>query len=174
VAVTVALWLLLMAAVVALKVADVAAAATVTDAGTVRVALVLVSATLAPPVGADLVRITVQVELLLLFRVVGRHDREETVGQAPPVTVPPVPESRMAFPVDDDARVLLTAMAVEVTPAPMVRFTTATVPFEMMPAFIPEATQVYVPEAAEQVNVLPAAMTAGPELEEMETTLAGA
>ena len=44
--------LLLMVVVVALKVADVAVAGTVTDAGTVSVALVLLSVTLAPPVGA--------------------------------------------------------------------------------------------------------------------------
>jgi hypothetical protein len=48
----VALELLAMAAVVALKVADVAAAATVTEAGTVRTELVFVRVTLAPPVGA--------------------------------------------------------------------------------------------------------------------------
>jgi len=50
--VIVAFELLLIAAVVALKVADAAAAATLTEAGTVRVELVLVSVTLAPPVGA--------------------------------------------------------------------------------------------------------------------------
>jgi len=44
--------LLLIVVVVALNVAVVAAAATVIDAGTVRVAFVFVSATLAPPVGA--------------------------------------------------------------------------------------------------------------------------
>jgi hypothetical protein len=38
--------------VVALNVDDVAAAATVTDGGTVSVGLVFVSATLSPPVGA--------------------------------------------------------------------------------------------------------------------------
>jgi hypothetical protein len=61
VAVTVALELLLMAPVVAVKVADVAAAATVTEAGTVNVALEFVRVTLAPPVGAGWVRVTVQV-----------------------------------------------------------------------------------------------------------------
>jgi len=50
--VIVALWLLATVVVVALNVAVVAVAATVTDAGTVRVAFVFVSATLAPPVGA--------------------------------------------------------------------------------------------------------------------------
>jgi hypothetical protein len=49
-----------MAPVVALNVAVVAAAATVTEAGTVSVGLVLVSVTIAPPVGAALVRVTVQ------------------------------------------------------------------------------------------------------------------
>jgi hypothetical protein len=41
-----------MAAVVALKLTQVAAAATVTDAGTVSVEFVLVRITVAPPVGA--------------------------------------------------------------------------------------------------------------------------
>ena len=52
VAVTVELPLLAIVVVVALNVAEVAAAATVTDAGTVRAAFVFVSATKAPPVGA--------------------------------------------------------------------------------------------------------------------------
>jgi len=53
--------LLLIVVVVTLKVADVAAAATVTDAGTVRLALELERPTLAPPVEAAWVRVTVQV-----------------------------------------------------------------------------------------------------------------
>ena len=51
-AVMVALELLAIVAVVALKVADIAPAVTATDAGTVRVELLLDSVTLAPPVGA--------------------------------------------------------------------------------------------------------------------------
>ena len=66
------------AAVVALKVAEVAAAATVTDAGTVRVALVLVNVTAAPPVGAAWVRVTVQVLEAFGPRVVGLQASEET------------------------------------------------------------------------------------------------
>ena len=50
-----------MAVVVALNVAEVAAAATVTEAGIVRVTLGLVRVTLAPPVGAALDKVTVQV-----------------------------------------------------------------------------------------------------------------
>jgi hypothetical protein len=130
--------------VVALNVADVAAAATVTDAGTVSVVLVLVSVTNAPPAGAAPVSVTVQVALLAAFNVVGAHDREETVGSTapPPITVPPVAVSMTAFPEDAAATLLLTPMAVVFTPAAMIRFTTATVPFAMVVAVIPDARQV--------------------------------
>jgi hypothetical protein len=70
--------LLLIAAVPALKVADVAAPATATDAGTVRVALVLVRVTVAPPVGAGWVRVTVQVLDEFGPRLVGLQTSEET------------------------------------------------------------------------------------------------
>jgi hypothetical protein len=50
--VIVALALLAMVAVVTLNVTDVAAAATVTEAGTVNVALEFARVTLAPPAGA--------------------------------------------------------------------------------------------------------------------------
>jgi hypothetical protein len=64
--------------VVALNVAVVAAAATMTDAGTVRVVLVLVSVTDAPPVGAVLVRVTVQVLEAFRPRLVGLHESDDT------------------------------------------------------------------------------------------------
>jgi hypothetical protein len=67
-----------MAAVVALKVAEVAAVATVTDAGAVSVALVLVRVTVAPPVGAVWDRVTVQVLDELGPRLVGLQVSEET------------------------------------------------------------------------------------------------
>jgi len=50
-----------MVVVVAVNVAVVAAAATVTEAGTVKAALLLLSVTLAPPVGAGCVNVTVHV-----------------------------------------------------------------------------------------------------------------
>jgi hypothetical protein len=171
--------LLAMAAVVALKVADEAPAATVTDVGTVRVELVLVRVTMAPPVGAACVSVTVQVELLELLRVVGRQDRELTVGKggllfaAPPVTVPPVAKSTMPLPVGEAAALLLIPIAVVVKPAAIVRFTTPTAPFEMVLALIADATQENVPTPPKQFNDLPAAVIAVPEFTEMETTLAG-
>ena len=82
VAVTVTDWLLESVVVVALKVAVVAAAATVTDAGTLRVELVLVKVTLAPPVGAAWVRVTVQVLEEFGPRLVGLQASEETSTDA--------------------------------------------------------------------------------------------
>ena len=70
--------MLLIAAVPALKVADVAAPATATDAGTVRVALGLVRVTVAQPVGAGWVRVTVQVLDEFGPRLVGLQTSEET------------------------------------------------------------------------------------------------
>ena len=67
-----------MVVVVALKVAAVAVAATVTDAGTVRVALVLVRVTVAPPVGDGCVSVTVQVLDAFCPRLVGLQTSEET------------------------------------------------------------------------------------------------
>ncbi len=67
-----------MAAVVAVKFAVVAPAATITDAGTVSVALVLVRVTMAPPVGAGWVRVTVQALEALGPRLVGLQASEKT------------------------------------------------------------------------------------------------
>ena len=63
---------------VALKVAVVADAATVTDAGTDSVEFVLDRVMTAPPAGAALVRVTVQVLDEFGPRLVGLHPREDT------------------------------------------------------------------------------------------------
>ena len=83
----VALELPLMDAVVALKVAEVVAAATVTDAGTVRAEFVFDSATLAPPLGAGWLKVTVQVVEEFGPRLVGLHASEETNTGATRLTV---------------------------------------------------------------------------------------
>jgi len=70
--------LLATAAVVVLKLTQVAAAATVTAAGTVSVEFVLVRVTVAPPVGAGSVRVTVQVLEAFGPRLVGLQASEET------------------------------------------------------------------------------------------------
>jgi hypothetical protein len=61
-----------------LKVAEVAAAVTVTDTGTVRAEFVLDRATVAPPVGAALVRVMVHGLDELGPRLVGLQASEET------------------------------------------------------------------------------------------------
>jgi hypothetical protein len=78
---------LAIAAVVALNVAVVAAAATVTEPGTVRVALVFVSVTLAAPAGAALDRVTVHVLEAFGPRLVGLQASEETSTGATRVMV---------------------------------------------------------------------------------------
>jgi hypothetical protein len=67
-----------MAVVVALNVAVFAAAVTVTDAGTVSVAFVLVNVTTAPPAGATLVSVTVQVLEAFGPRFAGLHVSVDT------------------------------------------------------------------------------------------------
>jgi hypothetical protein len=70
--------LAIVAAPVALNVAVVAPAATVTDAGTVSEALLLASVTLDPPVGAVWVSVTVHVLTALCPRLVGLQVMPET------------------------------------------------------------------------------------------------
>ena len=76
-----------MVVVVALNVPVVTPAATVTDAGTVSIALVLVSVTAAPPAGAACVNVTVQVLDAFCPKLAGLHASDETVTGATRVTV---------------------------------------------------------------------------------------
>ncbi|MEI9972364.1 MAG: hypothetical protein WDO73_10125 [Ignavibacteriota bacterium] len=142
VAVIVELELPLNTPVVTLNVAEVAPAATAADAGTVNAELVSDSDILAPPAGALPLSRTVQVELAELPSVDGVQDNELTVGQAPPVTTPPVEEIPTKYPCGSEPRALPTAIDVVERPTAIVRFKTATVPFAMMPESEPEMTQV--------------------------------
>jgi hypothetical protein len=74
----VALELLLTVAVVTLKLAVVAAAVTVTEAGVLRTALLSDRVTLAPPLGAGWVRVAVQVLEEFEPMFVGLHVRDDT------------------------------------------------------------------------------------------------
>jgi hypothetical protein len=73
--------------VVALNVPVVAAAATVIDAGTVSVGLVLVRVTFAPPGGAALVSVTVHVLDALGPRLAGLQASDDTSTGATRLTV---------------------------------------------------------------------------------------
>jgi len=82
VAVMVAVELLLMAAVETAKVTDVAPPATVTEGATVKFALEFERVTLAPPVGAARLRLTVQVLEELGPTLLGLQDKADTVTDA--------------------------------------------------------------------------------------------
>jgi hypothetical protein len=173
VAVIVALCELVMAIVVTENCADVLPAVTVTDPGTVSVELVLDKVTPAPPVGATPLSVTVHVEVPELVKLVGVQERDPTPGEAPPVTIPPVAERGRLVPAAEAAKPLVIGIDVEVALVVMTRFSTATLPFEMMPAFMPETKHVYVPVPTRQLSVLPAADDAAPAVAEIEATLAG-
>jgi len=87
VAVINALELLVMAPVVALKVADEAAAATVTEGATVSAALELERETVAPPAGAGWVKVTVHVLEELAPMLAGLQVSDETSTDAVRLTV---------------------------------------------------------------------------------------
>ena len=72
---------------VALKVAEVAPAATVTEAGIVSAVLVSVKVADTPPVGAALLSVTVQVLEAFGPRLVGLHASEETTTDGDRVMV---------------------------------------------------------------------------------------
>ena len=74
--------MLAMTAAVAAKVAVVAPAATLIEVGVVSVERLSETATLAPPVGAALVRVTVQVLEALGPRLLGVQASEETNTEA--------------------------------------------------------------------------------------------
>jgi hypothetical protein len=76
-----------MLPLVALNVAEVAAAVTVTEAGTVNTVLLLFSVTTAPPLGAAFVRLTVQVLDPFAPRLLGLHVKEDTDTAAVRLTV---------------------------------------------------------------------------------------
>jgi hypothetical protein len=78
VAVITSVWVLLVAPALAVKVAEVAPEAMVTDAGIVSVEQPSVSPTAAPPLGAAFVRVTVHVALPLGDRLEGEHASAES------------------------------------------------------------------------------------------------
>ena len=79
--------MLLTEPVFAVKLAVVALADTVTDAGTVRVVLLLLSVTVAPPAGAAGAKVTVQVLEAFCPRLVGLHATDEVMTAAARLTV---------------------------------------------------------------------------------------
>ena len=144
-----------IAVVVALKVFEVAAAATVTDAGTVRRALLSDSVTTTPPAGAGAVRVTVQRLEALGPRVVGLQASAEISAEGATVMIPPVADKGMAPPAAAAPKVLMTPIEIEPALGASATVTTATLPFGIRLALRPAATQVYEFAPATQLMLLP-------------------
>jgi hypothetical protein len=144
VAVTVAVESEVIVPAVTVKVAEVLPELTVTDEGVVSRELLSASETATPPLGAAMDRVTVQVALADELSEVGVHERLVRLGvaTAPPVMVAPAPAIIVALPEGSDAKGLLTATAVVVTPTPIVRFTVAATPFAIVVVFMPYSRQV--------------------------------
>lgn len=166
-----------MVVVVALKVAVVAAAATVTDAGTVSVVLVFVKATVAPPAGAACVKVTVQVLVPFGPKLAGAHVNDDTsAAGACTVIVPPVPVIAVPVPPGNVATDPVTEIGTVEPPGadPSPTVTVATAPLAIVAAFMPMAMHITVPVPALQVRVFPAAVSADPAVTVMDPMLPGA
>jgi hypothetical protein len=94
------------------------------------------------------------------------RDGTTTVPAVVAVSVSTLPEP-------EAATELLIPIDVLLTPAAIVRFTTATVPLEILFAFIPETRHVYTPDPAAQFNVLLALIAAAPTVAEIDLMAAG-
>lgn len=160
----------------ALKVAVVAVAATVTEAGTVKAPLLLASVTSAPPDGAALFRVTVQALVAFGPRLEGAQTNDDTtVDDVSTVIVPPVPVIIVPLPVGDDPTALVIEIGTTEPPGAVPSFTVAiaTVPLPIWLAFMPVARQETEPLAAAQFTVFPAAVKAGPATMLMEAIVPG-
>jgi hypothetical protein len=160
---------------VAVKVAVVAPAATVTEAGVVKAALLSESVTTEPPAGAARDKVTVQVELEPEATLAGEHCSFEIVGRAVwTAMVPPVPETAKAVPSASAPTGLPSDRGtVKLLVAESVIVTTATTPLLIVLAFRPEATHIVDPLVVLQVIVFPAAVRAGPAAKAMVVTSVG-
>jgi len=137
VAVTVALWLVVIVPRVAVKFAEVLLAGTVTAAGTVSVALLVESATMAPPAGAGWFKVTVQVLEPPDRTLAGLQLRSVKATGMATVMVPALPVRGMGAPGAAAAMPFVTLMDVALEAGERVAVTTATVPFWMMLALSP-------------------------------------
>jgi hypothetical protein len=133
---------------VALNVAVVAPAVTVTDDGTVIGVMLLVSATLAPPAGAVAFKVTIQLAAAPGTRLPGLHASDEIVGT---VTIAPVPEKTdTILPVVSTPTGLARAIPVVPAVGASVSCTNAATPVAIVFVFDPVRTQVNKPVAGAQ------------------------
>ena len=177
VAVMVALWFVVRTPAVAMKVAELAPAGTVTDAGIVSGALLSDSVMVAPEEAASF-KLTVQVVEAPEATVPGLQLKDVKLSGTTVVIVPPVAVMGSALADWVAPNALAMAIDVAVVLGEIVAVTTATTPFWMMFAlspftFSPVKKQVYVPGLPVHDSDLPAAVAAVPALALMAITSAG-
>jgi hypothetical protein len=165
VAVIVADWSVVTANTFTVKVVDVAPAGTVTDAGTVALALLLERLTGNPAPPAAAVRVIVHVEVPGAFTLAGAHESElnAAVGWMI-VIVPPVAEVGIEFAAAFAAMtpVRVTALLVLRVAAETVNVMAATVPFGSVVVFMPEIMHLVDPgPVGLQLRLFPAPVTPG-------------
>jgi hypothetical protein len=148
------------------KVVEVEPCGTVTDAGTVAAAEDALNATVAPPLGAADVSVTVQVDPTDGVRVVGLHEMPLKAGVWRIVTVLPIADVGMAAPAEsaESPFVSWTDDAVSDVEPANVSVTEATTLFGIVIEFRPQSKHVAVPVPLLQVSDLFAAPTPGEKL----------
>jgi hypothetical protein len=151
-----------MVPAVAVKFTDEDPAGTITEAGTLSFALLLESDTIAPPVEAGCAKVTVQVEVLAEFRLVGLHAMLRGFGRTSDM-FPPVPLAATLLPSGAAATTRVTPIGTVPETAPeSVTLTTAAVPFAMALWLSPATRQVEVPLPFEHASDLDAARAPAP------------
>lgn len=143
---TTADWLVAIVPAVAVKLAELAPAATFTEAGTDSAPVLLERFTVVPPAGAAGFTETVHVDELPLVNDVGPQASPVTVGSWPVVEeiviVPPVPLTEIGSPAAVVATRWLSPTAVLCAVVVIVMVTAATIPLAIGVPFIPDSRQV--------------------------------
>jgi hypothetical protein len=104
---------------VAVKLAVVAPALAVTDAGTETLALLDLSAIAAPEAGAGLVKVTIQEDVPPGFNDAGLQLKPAVfTADCTKVIVPPLPDAAIAVPVESETTTLATWIGVDVLSVP--------------------------------------------------------
>jgi hypothetical protein len=129
-------------AAVAVKLEEVEPAATVTEAGTVRLPALLLRVTVVPPAGAAALSVTVHAALPGVMIEVGLHPREFRLTVGVTVMTLPDPVTARLEPFGMAPIAPLTPTLVVPDGSETVMFAVATTPSAIAVAFIPDATQV--------------------------------
>src|SRR5208283_1217094 len=164
-----------MVPAVAVKLADVAPDATVTDAGTESALVLLERPTVTPPAGAGWLSEAAQVDEAPPVSDVGLHESPVNAGVEAGgderLTVPPVPVTKSRPPEEVVASGPLSPIGVVTAEVVIVTVITAAIPFCIGDSFIPDSRHVSDPALEKQLMVLPAAVALAPGTALTEETL---